>query len=613
MQYLKRFFQLLGLLAVLGGLLLAHTWWMRPLSIRWFYDRVFLQGMLDSPMFMSSLELLDKTRWSWYSDKLDDFSMAHEDQQLAQAQDHWRMFERYDAQSFTGQDKINWLIARRQYQMDAEQAKWRWHSYPVNSLFGAQSQLPDFLINMHSVHNEASAKNYIARMRAFRLAFEQIIEGLKVREAKALLPPRFSVEKTRAQIAQFMAYPSAEHPLVMALADKLRQLPQSVLSQAQQDTLLKQAAQAVEQDIYPSYRQLDDHLSKLLQQPLTNDGVWAMPDGQAYYRFAIAKHTTTHLSADELHDTGLAEVERIGRQIDDILSAHHLSGRNRADKIRTLARRAEQHYPDSDAGRQSLLNAYQHIIDESAQKTRSAFGVWPSTGVKVQRVPEFAEKTSPMGYYQSPSLDGDRPGAFFANLHKVDSTPKFSMRTLAYHEAIPGHHLQIALQMKLDNLPFFRRASGFTAYIEGWALYAEQLAWEMGLQDDPLNNLGRLQAEMFRAVRLVVDTGLHAKRWSREQAIAYMMRETGMQENEVTIEVERYLIDPGQALAYKVGMMKILSLRQWAQAQLGPRFKLSDFHDVVLSNGAVPLDVLDHVVREWVATQTIKPADARPS
>ena len=223
--------------------------------------------------------------------------------------------------------------------------------------------------------------------------------------------------------------------------------------------------------------------------------------------------------------------------------------------------------------------------------------------VRVQRVPEFAEKTSPVGYYQMPSLDGDRPGTFFTNLHKIESTPKFGMRTLAYHEAIPGHHLQIALQMKLDNLPFFRRAADFTAYIEGWALYAEQLAWELGLQSDPFNNLGRLQAEMFRAVRLVVDTGMHAKRWSREQAIAYMVRETGMDESEVTVEIERYLIDPGQALAYKVGMMKILSLRQWAQDQLGPRFKLADFHEVVLSNGAVPLDVLDHLVREWVASQ----------
>ena len=572
MQYLKRFFQVLGLLAVLGGLLLAHTWWMRPLSIRWFYDRVFLQGMLDSPIFMSSLELLDKTRWSWYSDKLDDFSIAHEDQQLAQAQDHWRMFARYDAQSFTGQDKINWLIARRQYQMDAEQAKWRWHSYPVNSLFGAQSQLPDFLINMHSVHNEASAKDYIARMRAFPLAFEQIIEGLKVREAKALLPPRFSVEKTRAQITQFMAYPPAEHPLVMALADKMRQLPKSVLSQEQQDTLLKQAAQAVEQDIYPSYRQLDDHLSKLLQQTLSNEGVWAMPDGQAYYKFAIAKHTTTNLSADELHNTGLAEVERIGRQIDAILSAEKLSGRNRADKIRALARRAEQHYPDSDAGRQSLLNAYQHIIDESAQKTRSAFGVWPSTGVKVQRVPEFAEKTSPMGYYQSPSLDGDRPGAFFANLHKVDNTPKFSMRTLAYHEAIPGHHLQIALQMKLDNLPFFRRASGFTAYIEGWALYAEQLADELGVYaNNQLGRLGYLQSATFRASRLVCDTGLHAKRWTREQAIQSMMQATGDLESSVTTEIERYCVQPGQACAYMIGRQAINRIRQQTTATLGPR------------------------------------------
>jgi uncharacterized protein (DUF885 family) len=219
----------------------------------------------------------------------------------------------------------------------------------------------------------------------------------------------------------------------------------------------------------------------------------------------------------------------------------------------------------------------------------------------VRQVPAFSEKTAPGGYYQPPSLDGDRPGVFFANLYKVEGTPKFTMRTLAYHEAIPGHHVQIALQMKMEDLPFFRRASGFTAYVEGWALYAERLAWEMGLQKEPLNDLGRLQAEMFRAVRLVVDTGLHAKRWSREQAIDYMVQQTGMAENEVTVEIERYLVMPGQALAYKVGMMKILELRAYAQSKLGDRFNLKDFHRVVLSQGAVPLDVLEQVVREWAS------------
>lgn len=603
MKYLRRFFQVLVLLAVLFVLLLAHTWWMRPIKINWFYDRVFLQGLIDSPMFMSSLELLDKTGWAWYSDKLDDFSLAHEDQQLALAQQNAQQFEGYDAQALKGEDKINWWIARYQYQQEAAQAKWRWHSYPVNSLFGLQSQLPDFLINIHSVHNQASAQDYIARMRAFPRAFDQILEGLKVREDKALFPPRFSVEKTREQIRHFLAHPADQHPLVAALTSKMRQLPPSVLSEAQQGTLAQQAAEVVERDVYPAYRKLDAHLQNLLQKPLSNEGVWALPQGQDYYQFAIARHTTTSLSADELHLTGLTEVQRIGRQIDAILAKEKLSGKDRGEKIRTLARRADQRYDDTDEGRQQLLQDYQTIIDEAAIKTRVAFNAWPQAGVRVQRVPEFAQKTSPVGYYQMPSLDGGRPGTFFTNLYKIESTPKFGMRTLAYHEAIPGHHLQIALQMKLDNLPFFRRASGFTAYIEGWALYAEQLAWEMGLQSDPLHDLGRLQAEMFRAARLVVDTGMHAKRWSREQAIAYMVRETGMDENEVTVEIERYLIDPGQALAYKVGMMKILSLRQWAQQQLGPRFKLADFHDVVLSNGAVPLDVLDQLVRDWVAAQ----------
>ena len=279
-------------------------------------------------------------------------------------------------------------------------------------------------------------------------------------------------------------------------------------------------------------------------------------------------------------------------------------------RVQQLARRPDQLYPDSDAGREQILADYQVILDEIDAGMDAVFNLRPETGVEVRRVPEFSQDTAPGAYYQGPSLDGERPGVFYANLRNVDEIPKFGMRTLAYHEGIPGHHFQIALTQELEDLPMFRRLIPMTVFAEGWALYAEQLAWEMGYQDDPLDNLGRLQAEMFRAVRLVVDTGMHYKRWSREQSIEYMLEHTGMGEDEVTAEIERYLVNPGQALAYKIGMLKILELREYARSELGEQFDLKAFHDQVLTHGALPMYLLERVVRDWVESLQETPVSA---
>jgi uncharacterized protein (DUF885 family) len=266
-----------------------------------------------------------------------------------------------------------------------------------------------------------------------------------------------------------------------------------------------------------------------------------------------------------------------------------------------LAKSPAQLYPDTDQGRAQILVDYQRIIDEITAGLDPHFGIKPKAGVEVLRVPPFKEKTAPGAYYNAPPHDGSKPGRFYANLHDIRDTPKYRMRTLAYHEAVPGHHLQIAIAQEAKGLPFFRSIIPFTAYLEGWGLYAERLAWEAGYQKDPLDNLGRLQDEMFRAVRLVVDTGLHSKRWTREQAIDYMVANTGMSEPAVVIEIERYLVQPGQALAYKVGMLKILELRERAKTTLGSKFDIREFHDEVLKNGAMPLAVLEQVIDAYVA------------
>jgi uncharacterized protein (DUF885 family) len=356
--------------------------------------------------------------------------------------------------------------------------------------------------------------------------------------------------------------------------------------------------------VYPSYQSLITYFTALRPRWTADAGVWKFPDGAAYYAHCLRQNTTTNLSAKEIHALGLREVARITAVMRTILQAQHEAG---ADSVgRTMARLGEAPrflYPDTDSGRSQILAGYRQILTEVDKDLAPAFRMRPKAKLAVARVPEFKQKTSAGAYYDRAALDGSRPGTFYANLYDVKATPKFGMRTLAYHEGIPGHHFQIGIAQELKGLPTFRGVVPFTAYVEGWALYAEHLAWELGFEKDPYANLGRLRAELFRAVRLVVDTGMHDQRWTREQAIRYMRQTTGMAQTDVEAEIERYIVMPGQACAYKVGMLKILALRERAKQQLGPKFDLRDFHDAVLRNGAMPLEVLEQVVNDYIAAK----------
>ncbi len=362
------------------------------------------------------------------------------------------------------------------------------------------------------------------------------------------------------------------------------------------------AVQLVTSDVYPAYGLFIDYFKQLDDKVSENHGVWALPDGDRLYKLAIEFFTTTDYSADYIHNMGLREVDRIQGEIMIILAAQGWDAESGfKSAIDRLAEDERFYYADSDEGRQQILDDYQQIIDEISAQLDPWFEVKPSSGVEVKRVPEFKEKTAPGAYYNPPAMDGSRPGVFYANLYDIKATPKYGMRTLAYHEAVPGHHFQIAIQQELKDLPFFRRLIPFTAYSEGWALYSEYVAWEAGMQSDPFDNIGRLQAELFRAVRLVVDTGIHDKRWNREQAIEYMLENTGMAVSDVVSEIERYFVLPGQALAYKVGMNKIMELRTRAETALGENFDIREFHNVVLTNGALPLTILERLVDQYIA------------
>ncbi|EKE77886.1 DUF885 domain-containing protein [Gallaecimonas xiamenensis] len=601
---MKTLFKRLGLTLLLlilaAGGLAAHEWYAKkPFFFRAFLDREVLKLAFESPETLTSLGFLENLGIKGHNAELDDESPAKADQLFAKVSQIRDVINQYPDSDLSSEDKLSKDIAL--YLLDSAKAAepYRYHNYPVNQLFGAQSNFPSFMDGQHRVQNEEDAQYYLARLRAVDRKFGQVLEGLQLREDKGIIPPRFVIERVLDEMQAFVATPVTDNILYQALA---RKLADTKVPTASQDALLTEAETTISGQVYPAYQHLIDYFAKLKDKAGTDDGLWHLPDGDKAYAQALRIYTTTDMSADEIHQLGLSEVARIQGEILAILAAE---GRDVSQGFTAamdqLSADPRFYYPDTDAGRAQILADYQTILDEVSAGLDQAFRIRPKAGMEVVRIPQFKEKTAPGAYYEQPSLDGSRPGRFYANLFDIKATPRFGMRTLAYHEGIPGHHFQIALAMEQDSMPFFRRMSPFTAYTEGWALYAEYLAWELGFEKDPYDNIGRLVAELFRAVRLVVDTGIHHKHWTREAAIAYMKDNTGMAESDVVAEIERYIVMPGQATAYKVGMMKILSLREKAKAALGDKFDLRDYHDLVLKNGAVPLDVLEQLVDRYIA------------
>jgi uncharacterized protein (DUF885 family) len=595
---------ILATFVVVAGVLAAHTWWGKPLSINWFYNRVFLQFALSNPELLTQIRLLEQVGIRGHNAKLNDESLAHEERQIEQLKTNVATFKRYDASAFTAQDRISYDVFDYFTSMQLANERWRFHSLPISQHFGMQSNVPSLLTQSQQVNDATDAGHYIARLDAFPIKFEQTLVGIREREKRGIYPQRFVVDKVSSQMKGFISGEAKANPLVTSFAEKLGKI--SSMSADERAQWIAKAEASVTKSVVPAYQMLIDHFEGLKSKVTRNDGVWAWPDGEAFYQYRIEEQTTTKLRAEEIHAMGLADVARLTQEMDASLQAAGYKAGSVAERVRAVSKAASQIYPDTDAGRADILRDYQHIIDEIAKGLDPYFSVKPKATVEVKRVETFAEKEAPGAYYQASPLDGSRPGVFFANLRDVTETPKFTMRTLAYHEAIPGHHFQIGIAQELQGLPMFRSLIPFTAYAEGWALYAERLAWEIGFQKEPLDNLGRLRDEMFRAVRLVVDTGIHSKRWTREQAIAYMMEKTGMAAGEVETEIERYMVDPGQALAYKVGMNKILELRERAKKALGDRFDIREFHSVVLKNGALPLAVLERVVDDMIAQKKAK-------
>jgi uncharacterized protein (DUF885 family) len=591
---------LAALMFLLAWFIIAFVWG-KPWSIKGLYTRTFLKFALNGPELLTMLGILEKFGMHGHNAKLSDASEAFQDKMFRFVRRDLGLLRSYTRKR---QEKTTLLSTDiMDFFLDdiVRSERFRYHDYPLNQMFGIQSEMPNFMMTMHPVVSKLEGRNYVKRLGRFGVKFDQVMEGLVIREQKGILPPKFVIRRVLDEMITFVEKPVKENPLYMVFKGKLEKLDK--VTARDREILLSAAEAEITRTVYPAYRKFIAYFTDLEKKATTDDGVWKLPDGAAYYAQCLRSNTTTDYTPEQVHETGLKEVARIESEMAAILDRlGYKDVKNAPRKLAEFTKEERFLFPNTDEGRTAALNEYQRILDEMDAALDPYFAVHPKAKLKVERVPEFREKTSAGAYYQPADMTGSRPGIFYANLRDMKEVHKFGMKTLAYHEGIPGHHFQLAIAQELKGLPFFRRLVPFTAYAEGWALYAEKLAREIGMyKDDPYSELGYLDSELFRAVRLVVDTGIHFNKWTREQAIEYMENHTASAHESVVSEIERYIVMPGQACAYKIGEIKMVELRDRAKRELGGKFDLRIFHDVVLKNGSMPLNILDQVVNKYIA------------
>ncbi|MEL0259890.1 MAG: DUF885 domain-containing protein [Halieaceae bacterium] len=597
-----------GAIGLLGTLLVvaagASMWfWFTPVGVNNYVNKVTLQLAIDSPELLTYLGAIDNTPLDFHSGKLADYTKEEEERSIAKLRNAREGLDDYGPDGLSGQELLTWKIAAWFFDDQLRQAELRYSGYRVNQISGVTVNMPQFLTDTHVIKNKKSVRRYLSRLAEFGRVLRETHERVADDRANGVIPPDFVIEKALVGMNKFIEGGAAENPLVTTLGPKLEAL--DGLDETTADQLVDEAAQLVTTEVIPGYQAMISLFESMLPEATHDAGIWRLPNGDAIYSAKLQSNTTTQYSPDEIHATGLAEVDRIEGEMLDILDSQGIAGGSFAERVRIVMEDPAHQFPNTDEGRADMI-AYLEDFDRRVMAIAADYFITiPPQPLEIVRVPEYSQDSSPGGYYNGPALDGSRPGRFYINQKQTADNPRWTLPTLMIHEGSPGHHFQISTSQLIEGVPLLRRLSPFSAFSEGWALYSERIAkTDMGLYDnDPLGDLGRLQAEMFRAVRLVVDTGMHAKRWSREQAIEYMITKTGMTTEEVTREIERYVVWPGQATAYKTGQLALLAMREEAELKLGERFDLREFHEAVLMNGAMPLDILKDNLSSWAASQ----------
>lgn len=563
-----------------------------------FFEEVFERRVSQNPEFQAILGIRTADYGSW-NDYSDEFAQM-EDRQSAADLERLRTEFDYDA---LGEDaRLSYRIFEYMQERDLRNFKWRFHDYAISQMDDISSSLPTFLKNVHRIDTRADAEAYISRLKGVETVMQQVIEQLQQGEAIGVVPPMMVYPRVLPGAQNMLKGAPFEETAEdgVLLADFRAKLGPLDLDAEDKAMLLNDASNALSGPFRNGYQALITELLRLQSIADTNDGAWSLPDGEAYYTNRISNWTTVDRTPEELHQLGLEEVARIRAEMQQVMDEIGFGGDLAAffEYVRT---NPENYFPNTDEGRQAYLDEATALIEGIYDIAPDYFNVLPKAPLEVRRVEPWREKGSSTAFYNRPAPDGSRPGIVYINMQDMGAVQKHIMNSLAYHEGAPGHHFQVAIQQELQGLPKFRLYGRFSAYSEGWALYAERLAYEAGLYEGmPMRNFGRLAEEMKRAVRLVIDTGAHYKRWPLEQSIAYMTDNTPMAPADIERQVMRYYVLPGQALSYKVGMLTILDLREHAMEQLGEGFDIREFHDAVLKNGAVPMQVLEGIIDDYI-------------
>ena len=559
------------------------------------FDTIFMEGVNRNPVMQTYLGI--KTDY----DKWQDLSEENSTKELTFAKEALQRIKVIDVNKVDKQTKLSYKLLSQKLEQQIDDYQWRHHNYPVNQMFGVHSRIPALLINQHSITDVKQAHDYIARVKNSKVLLEQLIEQLSIRAEKGIIAPKFVFGHViRDSKNLIVGAPFDDGADSTLYADFNKKIATLEISDAEKQALTAELTSALTTEFKAGYQALVSYLTQLEKKADNTDGAWKFPQGNKFYNNALSRTTTTDLTADEIHQIGLDEVKRIHDEMRVIMNKVGFKG-NLNEFFEFMRHDPQFYYAGDDAGRQRYLTEATDLINTMKGELDQLFITKPKADLKVKQVEAFREKSAGKAFYQQPAPDGSRPGIYYANLYDMAAMPTYQMEALAYHEGIPGHHMQIALKQELEGIPKFRKFGGYTAYSEGWGLYSEMIPKEIGFYQDPYSDFGRLAMELWRACRLVVDTGIHNKKWDLAQGIEYYVSNTPNAESDAVKMVERHVVMPSQATAYKIGMLKIVQLRAKAKQQLGDKFDIRQFHDVVLTNGAVPLNVLEDMVNDYIA------------
>ncbi len=592
-----------GIVTVPALLFAANLFWGKPVFIRHFFYREMLKNLSDDPQLVTKVKV--PLLHTIYRDDLNDLSPEKADRQHRRMHQAYKTLKKYDEKSLNEEDLFSKKLMEWHLQQDIEGIPFAHYSFFINPFNGHQNLLPAYLDTYHRIEHKADAKAYLKRLEKFPEYFDQVIKRSELARKKGIMPPRHLIHASIQQMKEFIGVKKEQHFLFTSFMQKIGQ--QKKISNPEK--YLDKALDLLESKVYPSYLRLIAYEEKMLAFAPEESNATLYPDGDAYYSYLIRYHTGMDLSAEEIHAFGRNEIARIRLEMNEVLDQIYPNKyiSDPLDEIRKLKINQKYIYQNDQRGRDACLNDFDSILQTVGQRLPEWFDELPSSRLQVKRVPEFKETASSFAYYEVAQMGGDGSGTFYVRLDDLSQKPRFGMPTLAYHEGWPGHHLQLALHLENKKIPLYDKRFTNNGFIEGWALYAERLMFEADMyKNKPEENLGRLEAEIMRAARLVVDTGIHHYGWNKKRASEYMFENTAMFSEEVATEIDRYISDPGQALAYTLGFHGLLKLRDKAKKAAGDNFDLKAFHQIILSRGIPPMQLLEEFTLKYYVEKSAK-------